>query len=120
MINYAPGMTVDPGRFQPYDPEAGGALETDGDLQTRVTVDFQSEISMGGVFRQVKGRAEIVWPATEHAFVIEGEVTIHYHAENETVTYRPGDGWLIKKGERVTWTVTTPTFMKSYFLLLDD
>ena len=28
MINYTPGMTVDQGRFQPYDPEAGGALET--------------------------------------------------------------------------------------------
>lgn len=98
MINYAPGMTVEPDRFQPYDPVAGGALETDGDLQTQVTVDFQNEISMGGVFRQVQGRAEIILPATEHAFVIEGEVTIHYHAENNTVTYRPGDGWLSNKG----------------------
>lgn len=120
MLNYAPGMTVEPARFQPYDPVEGRALETDGDLQTQVTVDFQNEAAMGGVFRQVKGRAEIVWPATEHAFVIEGEVIIHYRAENKTVTYKPGDGWLIKKGERVTWTVTTPTFMKSYFLLLDE
>ena len=73
MLNYVPGMTLDPDRFQPYDPEAGGALETDGDLQTQVTVDFQNETSMGGIFRQVKGRAEIIWPATEHAFVIEGK-----------------------------------------------
>ena len=29
-------------------------------------------------------------------------------------------GWLIKKGERVTWTVTTPTFLKSCFLLLNE
>lgn len=120
MINYKPGMVADADRFQSYDPVAGGALETDGDLQTQVTVDFQNETAMGGLFRQVRGRAEIIWPATEHAFVIEGEVTIYYHEEDETATYRAGDGWLINKGERVTWTVTTPTFMKSYFLLLNE
>ena len=74
---------------------------------------------MGGLFRQVKGRAEIIWPATEHAFVLEGEVSIYYHEEQKTVVYGPGDGWLIKKGERVSWTVTSDTFMKSYFLIIE-
>lgn len=119
MINYIPGMQVDEALLQDWDPAEGGALETDGDLKTRVTVDYQDERAMGGVFSQVKGRAEIIWPATEHAFVLEGEVTIHYHAENETHTYGPGEGWLIKKGERVTWTVTSDIFKKSYFLLPD-
>ena len=119
MINYSPGMQVDPGRFQPYDAKDGGALETDGDLQTQITVDFQNGKAMGGVFIQVRGRAEIVWPATEHAFVLQGEVSIHYHASNETMTYKAGDGWVIDKGERVTWQVHTVTFMKSFFILLD-
>lgn len=115
MINYFPGMQVDENKFVPYDTEDGGALETSGDLQTQIVVDFENEQSICGIFRQVKGKAEIIWPATEHAFVLEGEVTIHYYEENETVNYKPGDGWLIKKGERVSWEVKSPVF-KSLFI----
>ena len=118
MINYRPGMEMSHLDFQPYDTAEGGALETDGDLKTEISVDHHDETSMGGLFRQVKGRAEIAWPATEHAFVIEGEVSIHYHAEDKTEHYGPGDGWIIRKGERVSWSVTSDTFVKSFFLLL--
>ncbi|NKB35572.1 MAG: DUF861 domain-containing protein [Gammaproteobacteria bacterium] len=118
MINYSTGMTVAEERFQAYDTKEGGALETDGDLKTEITIDFENDKCLGGIFRQVKGKAEIVWPATEHAFVLEGEVTIHHHESGEKQTYKVGDGWIIDKGERVTWEVTTPTFRKSFFLSL--
>ena len=120
MVNYTPNMAIAEDRFQAYDPKEGGALETDGDLKTEITIDFENDKCMGGVFRQVKGKAEIVWPATEHAFVLEGEVTIHYHDKNETITYQVGDGWIIDKGERVTWEVTSATFRKSFFLSLAE
>lgn len=120
MISYSRGMQPAEEKFVPYDAGEGGAIETSGDLRTEITVDIDDGTVMGGVFRQVKGRAEIIWPATEHAFVLEGEVSIYYHAENETVHYGVGDGWVIKKGERVTWEVTTATFSKSYFLLLNE
>ena len=120
MINYFKGMQPEEAHFVPYDTADGGAQETSGDLKTEITVDLDDGTVMGGVFRQVQGKAEIIWPATEHAFVLHGEVTIHYHAENETVHYGVGDGWVIKKGERVTWEVTTPTFSKSYFVLTNE
>ena len=119
MINYSPDMAIAENRFQAYDTKEGGALETDGDLKTEITVDIENDKCLGGVFRQVKGKAEIVWPATEHAFVLEGEVTIHYHENDETINYKVGDGWVIDKGERVTWEVTSPTFRKSFFIVLD-
>ena len=120
MVSYSPATEISPELFQSYDTKEGGALETDGDLQTQITIDFESKDAMGGVFKQVKGRAEIVWPATEHAFVLEGEVEIRYYDKNETIHYKPGDGWVINKGERVSWNVVTPTFRKSYFLLLNE
>ena len=120
MINYIQGMQIDEGSFVPYDTKEGGAIKTSGDLQTQITVDIDNGTVMGGVFRQVKGKAEIIWPATEHAFVLEGEVTIYYHDEDKTVSYKAGDGWVIKKGEHVTWEVTTETFKNSYFLQLNE
>lgn len=120
MIHYSEKMHIPVEDFQPYDPKQGGALEVEGDLQTQITVDFEDARAMGGVFKQKKGKAEIVWPATEHAFVLEGEVKVHYHKEDKTVHYKAGEGWIINKGERVSWEVTTPTFMKSFFLLLNE
>ena len=120
MNHYTNDLNLDNRTFHPFDTEEGGALETSGDMQTEISVDFENDAAMGGLFRQVKGKAEIVWPATEHAFVLHGQVTIHYHRENEKKTYNPGEGWLINKGERVTWTVTSDTFVKSFFLLLNE
>ena len=119
MITHTPGMTIPDSRFEPFDTTQGGAITMQHDMQPRLAVDFRSERAMGGIFRQTGGSAEIIWPATEHGFVIEGEVHIHYHRHGKTVVYRPGDGWIIEKGDRVTWNVVSPTFTKSFFLLLD-
>ncbi len=116
MQSYGPAPSIDPATLEPFDTTAGGATRVDGDIDARVRIDFAEGDLVGGLFVQKAGRAEIVWPATEHAFVLEGEVMIDYLDSGETVRYRPGDGWIIRKGERIVWTVTTPRFVKSFFL----
>lgn len=115
MNTYAGGMDYDLDDFVPFDAEANGAISVTNDLEAMVRIDFDDEGCMGGIFRQVHGSAEIEWPATEHAFVLEGSVSITYHSTGDTVDYARGDGWIIKKGERVTWNVTSPHFAKSFF-----
>lgn len=60
-----------------------------------------------------------MWPATEHGFVLEGEVTITNVTSGKSVTYGPGDGWIIKQGTHITWEVKSDRFAKS-FLAVDE
>ena len=116
MISYSGGMEYDPDDFVAFDTQANGALSQSDDFEPRVRIDFDEDGLVGGIFTQLTGSAEIVWPATEHAFVIEGSVTITYHETGDTIEYMRGDGWIIRKGTRVTWDVTTPEFAKAFFL----
>ncbi len=115
MTSYYGGMDFDLEDFLPFDAEANGAISVSNDLEAMVRVDYEGEGVVGGIFRQVHGSAEINWPATEHAFVLDGTVSITYHSTGDTVEYSRGDGWIIAKGERVTWNVTSPHFAKSFF-----
>jgi hypothetical protein len=118
--SYRQGAQVGDTGFVPYDPVAGGATRIDGDIDPQVRIDFQSTTATAGLFRQRPGRVEITWPCTEHAFVLHGQVTVTYLATGERVTYRPGDGWTHRKGERIVWEVATERFVKSFFLLNDE
>ncbi|MDJ0926881.1 MAG: cupin domain-containing protein [Gammaproteobacteria bacterium] len=120
MVSYSAGQKFDLSEFIPFDTEANGALSVSNDLDARIRVDYQGEGIVAGVFTQQTGSAEIDWPATEHSFVLEGEVSISYHDSGETVTYGVGDGFIIKQHTRVTWNVTSPRFAKSFCLVDGD
>ena len=117
---YTEGMAYSLDDFVPFDTEANGAVSVSNDLEAMIRVDYEGEGAVGGIFTQKTGSAEIIWPGTEHAIVIEGQVSITYHATGETVDYGPGDGWTIQKDERVTWSVTSPRFAKSFFTMTGE
>ncbi len=117
---YTSATDVLEGDFVPYDAEAGGAISIEGDIDPEVRIDFENATAMGGVFRQRPGRVEIIWPCTEHAFVVVGAVSITYLDRDETIEYGPGQGWMHSKGERIIWQTSSDPFVKSFFLLLDE
>jgi hypothetical protein len=67
-----------------------------------------------GYFAVTQSTFRMVYPFTEHAVVLEGEVTLKNEATGETATYKAGDGWMVEKGTPVLWTVHTPRFVKHY------
>lgn len=119
-FTYVQGAPIADEGFVAYDPVAGGAIDIEGDIDTQVRIDYESATATGGLFRQNPGKVEIIWPCTEHAFVLEGRVTITYQATGESVTYGPGQGWTHTKGERITWEVKNGRFVKSFFLLNEE
>ena len=119
MMTYSPGAAIGADNFRPFDALGeGGAESVSGELGAEVRIDHEDGRSVGGVFRQRRGRAVINWPNTEHSFVLEGEVKVTDHDSGRTVIYRPGDGFLIPKGARITWEVTTPGFAKAFFFTI--
>lgn len=67
-----------------------------------------------GYFGVTKSVFRMVYPFTEHAVVLEGEVTLKNETTGEEATYKAGDGWTIEKGTPILWTVHTPRMVKHY------
>ena len=65
-------------------------------------------------FGATRGVFRMTYPFTEHAVVLEGELTLTNEATGESRTYRPGEGWFVEKGTPVLWTITTDRFVKHY------
>ncbi len=68
----------------------------------------------GGYFAVTQSQFRMVYPFTEHAIVLEGEVTLTNEATGASHTYKAGEGWMIEKGTPVLWTVHTPRMVKHY------
>lgn len=68
-----------------------------------------------GWFGCTKGRFDMVYPFTEQALVIEGEVTLRNGLTGEATRYGPGDSWFVQKGTPVSWEVHSERFVKHYF-----
>ncbi len=115
---HSPRLPLDEASMPVFDTSANGAIRVEG-AQPKERIDFASGGIIGGVFAQGPGKSEVIWPATEHGFVLEGEVTITDVSSGESVTYGPGDGWIIKQGTHILWEVKSERFVKS-FLAVDD
>ncbi len=67
-----------------------------------------------GYFAVTESTFRMVYPFTEHAIVLEGEVTLTNEATGESRSFKVGDGWMVEKGTSVLWTVHTPRMVKHY------
>jgi uncharacterized cupin superfamily protein len=89
-------------------------LEGDGNAFGHITLGAPDAPLSAGYFAVTQSKFRMVYPFTEHAVVLEGEVTLKNEATGETATYKAGDGWMIEKGTPILWTVHTPRFVKHY------
>lgn len=118
MFAYLQDEHASPTGWVPYDAAANGASNFDGDPRCEVRIDHAEGKIYAAEYRQRAASFDIHWGFTEHAFVIEGEVTITDLDTGGSVTYGPGDGWTILAGSHTRWAVCSDRFRKSGFLVL--
>jgi uncharacterized protein len=95
-------------------PSDLGGRVLEGDPKIAARIDYHADGMMAGIFEATTGKVEIHFPFTEHATILEGEVTITDEA-GQSHTYRPGDSYFIKQGQIVLWEVRGPRVRKSFF-----
>lgn len=119
MIVYEPKMSVSAADLVDLgDPAALGGRVLEGSPRISARVDFKDGGMTAGIFEATPGVVEITFPFTEHATILEGEVTITDRG-GEKHTYRPGDSYLIQQGQVVVWDVRVPRLRKSFFNVVD-
>ena len=113
---YTPNMPAAPSVYPPQSARADalGGRVLEGEVQLTVHLDFQSEGLASGIFEATPGKVEILFPFSEHATILEGEVTLTDEA-GHTRTLKPGDSYFIRQGERILWDVKTPRLRKAFF-----
>ncbi len=92
-----------------------GATPGAGDPQAGLNMVFGTPTDKlsCGIFSATKGTFTMIYPFTEHATVLEGEVALTVNGE--TTHYHKGDSWFVEQGTAVEWEVLTDRFVKNYF-----
>jgi hypothetical protein len=116
-------MIVYPLRGKPVD-EAGffwlgpteelGGRVLEGEPRIFARIDYSRKGVTAGLFKATTGKLEVTFPFTEHATILEGEVTIT-DGTGESHTYKAGDSYFIRQGQVVLWEVKGKQVIKSFF-----
>lgn len=99
-------------------PENLGGKVLEGNVKISARVDYKKDGMTAGIFESTTGKVEIHFPFTEHATILEGEVTIT-DKSGLSHTYRPGDSYFIKQGQIVIWEVKGTRVRKSFFNIVE-
>jgi len=115
MIVYSPKNRVDHSEFQPLgSAESLGGRVIAGSPDLTGRIDMMGNGMMAGIFKATTGRVEILFPFTEHGTILEGEVIMTDEA-GQSHTFRKGDSYLVRKGQRIIWDVKGRYVVKSFF-----
>jgi len=74
---------------------------------------LESPVS-GGLYEATHGRYHVVYSFDEHATLLDGQVALTDESTGKTVTYGPGDAWIIAAGTPVVWDIQSERIRKSY------
>jgi uncharacterized cupin superfamily protein len=120
MIVYTPGPIGDISQFVSLGPPEGlGGKVLEGKPEIFARVDFSANGMTAGLFMSTRGLIEVTFPFTEHATILEGEVTLTDQT-GQSHFYRPGDSYLIKQGSIIRWDVKGDRVIKSFFNIVED
>lgn len=95
-------------------PEALGGQVLSGTPQLYGRIDFQQGTMLGGLFMATTGLIRVTFPFTEHATILEGEVTLTDET-GKTHRYKAGDSYFIRQGSVILWDVKGAYVVKSFF-----
>ena len=120
MIVYAPrGKPVNEAGFIPLGaPEGLGGRVLEGNPEIFARIDFSRNGTTAGLFKATTGKIEIYFPFTEHATILEGEVTLTDET-GQSHTYKAGDSYFIRQGQTVLWEVKGKQVIKSFFNIVE-
>jgi uncharacterized cupin superfamily protein len=99
-------------------PESLGGTVLSGDPKLSGRIDYGDGAATAGVFQATRGDAQIRFPFTEQATIIEGAVTL---TDQTGATHRldPGDSYLIKQDSSILWQVAKSRVQKSFFNMVE-
>ncbi|OHV87637.1 cupin domain-containing protein [Mesorhizobium sp. ORS 3428] len=97
-------------------PEDVGAVTLEGEVRIAGRFDLGEPAGavFGGVYAATRGKYRVVYPFHEHATLLSGNVELTDEATGLTVSYGPGDSWIIAKGTSVIWSIVSERICKSY------
>ncbi|OJH35291.1 cytoplasmic protein [Cystobacter ferrugineus] len=120
MLVYASNTTVDQSTLVPLGaPESLGGRVLAGSPTLSARVDYNARGMSAGIFKATSGRIEITFPFTEHATILEGEVTMTDET-GQSHTFKKGDSYFVRQGQVVLWDVRTPYVIKSFFNITES
>jgi hypothetical protein len=115
MIVYSPkGKPSQDGFVSLGAPEGLGGQVLEGNPQIFARIDYARGPVAAGLFKATAGKIRITFPFTEHATILEGEVTLTDEAGN-THKYKAGDSYFIRQGQVIVWEVKGKEVIKSFF-----
>lgn len=88
----------------------GGQVEAFG----RMTFGAPTDAISAAYFGTGKGRYRLVYPFSEQATLLHGEVRITDESTGQVTHYKPGDTWFVTKGTSTLWEVLTDGYTKHY------
>ena len=71
-----------------------------------------------GYFGTTAGRYRLVYPFSEQATLLSGEVSITDEGTGTTTHFKAGDTWFVTKSTSTLWQVLTPEYTKHYLAFL--
>jgi uncharacterized cupin superfamily protein len=120
MVVYSPrGKPVNEAGLVPLGaPEALGGRVLEGNPEIFARVDYSRNGTTAGLFKSTTGKIEIFFPFTEHATILEGEVTLTDET-GKSHTYKAGDSYFIRQGQVIIWEVKGKQVIKSFFNIVE-
>ena len=99
-------------------PERLGGRVLEGNPEIFARVDYTRGATAAGLFKATTGKIEIYFPFTEHATILEGEVTLTDET-GQSHTYKAGDSYFIRQGQTILWDVKGKQVIKSFFNVVE-
>jgi uncharacterized cupin superfamily protein len=89
---------------------AGGEVQAYG----KMTHGEPTAAISAAYFGTTKGTYRLVYPFSEQATLLQGEVRITDESSGVATLYRAGDSWFVSKGTPTLWEVLTDGYTKHY------
>lgn len=84
----------------------------------KMSLGAPTDAISSGYFGTEKGKYRLVYPFSEQAVIVFGEVTITDESTGVTTTFKAGDFWVVEKGTSTVWEVKSDFFIKHYFAVI--
>lgn len=94
----------------------GAEILEGGDVQAygKSTHGAPTDPIAAGYFGTSKGRYRLVYPFSEQATLLSGEVRITDESSGAVMHFKPGDSWFVTQGTSTLWEVLSDGYTKHY------
>ena len=117
---YSPKEQVDTTHMQSLGSPADlGGVVLSGEPRIYGQVDFVQGNMTAGIFMATSGKVRITFPFSEHATILEGEVTLTDET-GQTRSLKAGDSYFIRQNQVILWDVKGKQVIKSFFNVVEQ